>query len=58
MRVGASSEDVKNVIIWGNHSLTQYPDVTHATVNGKSVYDTVADEKWIRDEFITVSFPF
>ncbi|CAJ2665044.1 unnamed protein product [Trifolium pratense] len=40
--------DVKNVIIWGNHSSTQYPDVNHATVttsNGhKSVRELVADD--------------
>ena len=58
MRVGASCQDVKNVIIWGNHSVTQYPDVSHATVRGKSVVDTVADEAWIRGDFITVSLPF
>ncbi|CAJ2665043.1 unnamed protein product [Trifolium pratense] len=48
--------DVKNVIIWGNHSSTQYPDVNHATVttsNGhKSVRELVADD-WLNSEFIT-----
>jgi malate/lactate dehydrogenase len=39
-------EDIKNVIIWGNHSLTQYPDINHALVNGKSLKDTVNNEKW------------
>merc|ERR1711951_340429 len=36
MRCGVSANHVKNVIIWGNHSSTQYPDVHHAkvTVNG------------------------
>lgn len=42
--------DVKNVIIWGNHSSTQYPDVNHATVaisNGqKTVRELVADDYW------------
>lgn len=42
--------DVKNVIIWGNHSSTQYPDVNHATVaisNGqKPVRELVADDYW------------
>ncbi|KAA8593147.1 hypothetical protein FQN60_018602, partial [Etheostoma spectabile] len=33
MRCGVSSDKVKNVIIWGNHSSTQYPDVHHAKVN-------------------------
>jgi malate dehydrogenase len=42
--------DVKNVIIWGDHSSTQYPDVNHATVttsNGhKPVRELVADDNW------------
>lgn len=42
--------DVKNVIIWGNHSSTQYPDVSHATVKTlsgeKPVCELVADDAW------------
>ncbi|KAF3826735.1 hypothetical protein GH733_009260 [Mirounga leonina] len=30
LKLGVTSDDVKNVIIWGNHSSTQYPDVSHA----------------------------
>ncbi|XP_039058026.1 malate dehydrogenase, cytoplasmic-like [Hibiscus syriacus] len=50
--------EVKNVIIWGNHSSTQYPDANHATVttaNGeeKPVRSVVADENWLNTEFIT-----
>jgi malate dehydrogenase len=56
-RVGVSSGDVKNVIIWGNHSSTQFPDVRHATVevNGKKlpVYDAVKDDNWLKNEFIS-----
>lgn len=59
MRVGVSSNSVKNVIIWGNHSSTQYPDVHHATVslNGKEVpaYDAVKDDSWLKGDFISVS---
>ncbi|EYU42372.1 hypothetical protein ABFS82_14G149300 [Erythranthe guttata] len=48
--------DVKNVIIWGNHSSTQYPDANHATVNtvngDKLVPDLVGDDKWLKTEFI------
>ncbi|RDX79828.1 hypothetical protein CR513_39701, partial [Mucuna pruriens] len=47
--------DVKNVIIWGNHSSTQYPDVNHATVTTsgeqKPVRELVADDK-LNNEFI------
>lgn len=49
-------EDVKNVIIWGNHSLTQYPDVNHGevTVGGKrhSIRDAVKDDKYLNETFI------
>ncbi|KAL3537015.1 hypothetical protein ACH5RR_000381 [Cinchona calisaya] len=49
--------DVKNVIIWGNHSSTQYPDVNHATVNTgkewKPVRELVSDGQWLNTEFIT-----
>ncbi|WOH08578.1 hypothetical protein DCAR_0728021 [Daucus carota subsp. sativus] len=44
--------DVKNAIIWGNHSSTQYPDVNHATVCGKPVRELVADDEWLNGEFI------
>jgi len=49
-RLNVHVSDVKNVIIWGNHSSTQYPDVNHATVtaNGaqKPVRELVADDNW------------
>ncbi|XP_072513857.1 malate dehydrogenase 1Aa, NAD (soluble) isoform X1 [Salminus brasiliensis] len=57
MRVGVSSDKVKNVIIWGNHSSTQYPDVHHAMVNqhGKEVpaYEAVKDDSWLKGDFIS-----
>lgn len=49
-RLGGQVCDVKNVVIWGNHSSTQYPDVNHATANTdgreKSVRELVADNEW------------
>lgn len=49
-RLNVHVADVKNVIIWGNHSSTQYPDANHATVNtataSKPVYHLVRDDKW------------
>ena len=53
---------MKKVIIWGNHSSTQFPDVSHATVDkdGQTlpVYDAVKDDAWIQGEFIQVSSIF
>ncbi len=42
---------VKKVIIWGNHSATQYPDLHHATVDGKSALSVVG-EGWFKEVFI------
>ena len=38
-KAGVGVADVKNVIIWGNHSSTQFPDAAHATISGKSIFD-------------------
>jgi malate dehydrogenase len=48
---GASLADVKKVIIWGNHSATQYPDLHHATVAGKPALAVVGDT-WFKDTYI------
>ena len=51
--LGVSTNVVQRMTIWGNHSATQYPDVSHATVNGKSAADLV-DEDWLVEEFIPI----
>ncbi|XP_010919596.1 malate dehydrogenase isoform X2 [Elaeis guineensis] len=57
-RLNMQVSDVKNVIIWGNHSSTQYPDVNHATVTTqageKSVRELIANDTWLNGEFITI----
>jgi malate dehydrogenase len=57
-RSGVAVDDVKNVIIWGNHSSTQFPDVRHASVlkDGKWVdaYSAVHDDAWLKGDFISV----
>jgi malate dehydrogenase len=45
--------DIKNVIVWGNHSSTQYPDIHHAQINNKKAIDLV-DNKWIDNSLIPV----
>ncbi|KAB1225246.1 Malate dehydrogenase, cytoplasmic [Morella rubra] len=56
-RLNAHVSNVKNVIIWGNHSSTQYPDINHATVTTSSgekpVRELVSDDHWLNTEFIT-----
>ena len=51
-KLGCPVTDVKKMTIWGNHSATQYPDVFHAEVNGKSVASLVNDQAWSENEFI------
>jgi malate dehydrogenase len=57
-KVGCRVEDVKNIIIWGNHSATQYPDVTHGVINvegnkPKPIREVVKDDTWIEGDFIS-----
>jgi len=44
----------RNAIIWGNHSSTQYPDANHATIDGKSAREVIADDAYLDDEFVRV----
>ena len=50
-KTGKHSTDVDNMIIWGNHSATQYPDIHHTTVDGKKAIDLV-DHDWMVSDFI------
>ncbi|KAI3967308.1 hypothetical protein MKW92_008115 [Papaver armeniacum] len=53
-RLSVQFSDVKNVIVWGNQSSTQYPDVTHANVKTSdgenAVRELVADDAWLNGE--------
>ncbi|TGV06527.1 malate dehydrogenase, partial [Alcaligenaceae bacterium 429] len=44
--------DIENLIVWGNHSPTMYPDIRFATVNGESLEQKINDQEWNRDTFI------
>ncbi|MBI4005426.1 MAG: malate dehydrogenase [Gammaproteobacteria bacterium] len=43
--------DIRKMTIWGNHSTTQYPDISHATIAGKPAKDMV-DKDWYKNEYI------
>jgi malate dehydrogenase len=51
-KLGKPVTAVTNMTTWGNHSVTQYPDLVNAKVEGGSAWDAVDDEAWIADEFI------
>ncbi len=52
-KTGTHSTMISKMIIWGNHSATQYPDLHHATVDGKAAVGCV-DTDWMENEFIPV----
>jgi len=50
-KTGTHVTTIRKVVIWGNHSSTQYPDLYHATVGGKPALSLV-DEAWYKEQFI------
>ncbi|MGI9307376.1 MAG: malate dehydrogenase [Gammaproteobacteria bacterium] len=50
-KTGAAVSDVRRMIIWGNHSATQYPDIHHAQIGGKPALER-AGEEWYKTEMI------
>ncbi|PPE75009.1 malate dehydrogenase [Solimonas fluminis] len=50
-KTGVHGNDIEKVIIWGNHSSTQYPDISHTTVGGKAAKSLV-DQAWVEKDFI------
>ncbi len=50
-KTGSHSTKIEKMVVWGNHSATQFPDISYATVDGKSVQEEV-DNDWYVGEFI------
>ncbi|MCB1719567.1 MAG: malate dehydrogenase, partial [Candidatus Competibacteraceae bacterium] len=50
-KTGAHVNDIQKMIIWGNHSATQYPDITHCTVKGQAASGLI-EQDWYRNDFI------
>jgi malate dehydrogenase len=50
-KTGTHVNDITHMTIWGNHSATQYPDLSHCLVKGKPAKSLV-DQKWIAEYFI------
>ncbi len=50
-KTGTTINDITNMTIWGNHSATQYPDLHHAKVNGKTAIDLI-EQDWYEADFI------
>ena len=50
-KTGIHSSEINKVAIWGNHSTTQYPDITNALIDSKKAID-ILDQQWVRNDFI------
>ena len=50
-KTGKPVTQIKHMVVWGNHSLTQYPDISNCTINGIAA-SSLVDDAWYRDEFI------
>jgi malate dehydrogenase len=51
VKTGIHHDRIRKMIVWGNHSSTQYPDIRFAEVEGKAATQLV-DQDWYRDQFI------
>ena len=52
-KTGTHTTAIRRMIVWGNHSATQYPDITHCTIGGKPARSLI-DTKWYREQFIPI----
>jgi malate dehydrogenase len=52
-KAGLDVTAVTNMVIWGNHSATQYPDFYNAKIKGQPATQVITDEAWLKGEFIT-----
>ena len=50
-KIGVTITEIKKMIIWGNHSATQFPDLYHVLCNGKSINNEI-DHQWLVNDFI------
>jgi len=50
-KTGATNSDITKMIVWGNHSASQVPDLNHAIVDGKAATD-ITDTAWEKDDFM------
>lgn len=50
-KTGALAADIRRIAVWGNHSATQFPDLSHATVRGTPALELV-DRDWLEHDFV------
>jgi len=52
-KAGVPVASVTNLAIWGNHSATQFPDVTNARIDGRPAAEVIDDTAWLQGDFLT-----
>ncbi len=52
MKLNQPVSQIRKMVVWGNHSSTQFPDLSHAEIDHQKVIDLVKDRDWIRDSFM------
>jgi malate dehydrogenase len=52
IKIGKPVAGVRKMVVWGNHSATQYPDLFHAEVDGQKVWELIRDQAWLESTFI------
>jgi malate dehydrogenase len=51
-KAGVVAPQVTNLVIWGNHSPTMYPDFENAKIDGKPVTSVISDQEWLKGDFL------
>jgi malate dehydrogenase len=51
-KIGKPVSSLRKIVVWGNHSATQYPDIFHAEADGKKVWPMINDQAWLEQTFI------
>jgi malate dehydrogenase len=51
-KAGVDVSEITQMIIWGNHSATQFPDFAHAKIGGKPAPEVIDDKEWLEHKFI------
>ena len=52
-KAGADIKEIAQMVVWGNHSTTQYPDFAHAKIQGRLAYEVINDRGWLENDFIS-----
>ncbi len=51
-KTGIPVRAIERVVVWGNHSATQFPDLSHALVHGAPALKIIDDNDWVKNEFV------